>query len=431
MQDASERAQVTRPKYLEKLATILADNGVMVPYSKTLQWVDWQKPKMKALVTRWASINSHTYNKEGLKHLTREVRKALTGLKTEITAQAMPPSRSINDLGKVESFLLAPSLVIRKRPQASKQALLVCHLDTVFPFDSPFQKVREMDAKTLQGPGVTDAKGGVVILLKGLEAFERSPLADRLGWTIVLNTDEEIGSPGSAPLLAKLAPSCQLGFVFEPCHGDGSLVGERKGSGNFTLVAHGRAAHAGRDHAYGRNALEALSKAIVQIRELNHSRQGLTLNTGVMHGGTAVNVVPDLATARLNIRLSKSEDQDYAQKKMQAILEKIEKEDEVKIQLHGDFGAPPKSLTGKTLKLHEFVRSCARDLGMSLDFKSSGGVCDGNRLNAAGLPTIDSMGAQGAHIHSPDEYLLTDSLTERAQLFVLALMKWADGTWGL
>ena len=200
---------------------------------------------------------------------------------------------------------LGQAIAITKRPKAPLRILLNIHLDTVYPPDSSFQAVRE-EVGTLHGPGVADAKGGLAVMLTALEALERSPNAERIGWRVLLNPDEEIGSPGSASLLADTARDCQFGLLFEPALPDGALVNRRRGSGNFSIIVRGRAAHVGRDFEAGRSALVAAAKISLQLHSLNQSLPGVTLNVGAIDGGGPANVVPDLAICRINIRTTRT-----------------------------------------------------------------------------------------------------------------------------
>ena len=356
------------------------------------------------------------------------IQKEFSVFNEKIELLDLPAMEIINLNGDPESKLLGRALKIRKRPSAPKQALLVIHMDTVYPPDGTTgNQVTLVDNNTLKGPGVTDAKGGIVVMLKALEVLERSPFKDQVGWTVLINPDEEIGSPGSRDLLQELAKQSTLGLVFEPALPNGDLVGERKGSGNFTLVIRGRAAHAGRDIHLGRNAIEVMAECILKIRSLQSQRPGLTVNVGMVEGGKALNVVPDIAIVRFNIRIEKQEDEAHVWVGLKSILKDFEKKDGISLELHGGFFAPPKMVDGKTRKLFEEVKKSAAELGLSLDWQPSGGVCDGNRLAAAGLPNIDTLGVRGGGIHSSNEYLNLDSLTERAKLTALILMKFGAG----
>jgi glutamate carboxypeptidase len=264
-------------------------------------------------------------------------------------------------------------------------------------------------------------------MLLALQAYERSPWAEKAGWEVLINPDEEIGSPGSAPLLIQAAKRNHLGLVYEPSFQDGNLVGARKGSGNFTVIARGKAAHAGRNPQLGRNAIDALARFIVGLASLDDAGGAITTNVGYIQGGGPVNVVPDLAECRFNVRVVTQNDQKSFEDSLRRLAEEINKIDGISLELHGGFRRPPKPLDAKTLKLLEHVAECGRDLGLSLQWRPTGGACDGNNLAAAGLTTIDSLGVTGGDIHSSEEYILLDSLAERAKLTALLLMKLAAG----
>ena len=403
----------------------------MCACEQTFNWLETQGQQMRDLVVRWAGINSHTFNKSGLEQMTGELVQAFSVLKEEIKKAPMAPVTFFDHSGRPSVHELADALLIQKRPQAAKQALLVCHMDTVYPPEHHFQKVVELDRQTINGPGVTDAKGGIVVMLKALQALEQSPLGKNIGWKALINTDEEIGSPSSLPLLVDYAGRCQIGLVFEPCLDNGHLVGARKGSANFTFVATGKSAHAGRNIREGRNAIEALARCIPPICDLNGKREHLTVNIGVMRGGTATNVVAEKASASCNIRFMSKEDLDFFEKKAAKLVTAVAKETGVEIAYQGAISAQPKPLAGKTLDMFKHVQKCGREIGLDIRWEDSGGVCDGNRLQAAGLPTVDTLGVQGGSIHSDKEFLHMNSLMERTKLTVLTLMKWASGEWNL
>jgi len=391
-----------------------------------LSWIEKRSEVMKEMAVQWAGINSHTANLKGLKEVSEKIAEGFAVFQEKIKWIDLPDYQRINAKGHLDSQTLAPALIIQKRPQAKKQALLVCHMDTVYALDDPFQEVKVIDDETINGPGITDAKGGIVVMLNALEAFEQSSVAQQVGWKVIINTDEEIGSPSSASLLEEYAKASHIGLVFEPSLPDGKLVGARKGSGNFSLVVNGKSAHAGRNPEEGCNAIDALSKCIVQISALTGSREGLTINFGLIQGGSAVNVVPDLAVAHYNVRYLAKEDQGILNDKINDIVDQISKESGVQIKVYGKFSAPPKMITEETRSLQKLIEQCGKEINVEIGWRDTGGVCDGNRLQAAGLPTVDTLGVVGGDIHSDREYLKVKSLVERTQLTTLCLLNWAS-----
>ncbi|MBR9885010.1 MAG: hydrolase, partial [Oceanospirillales bacterium] len=366
-------------------------------------------------------------NTEGVNRVNQRVRILAEGLGGISESIAVSPYTAVTEKGIPHTQPLGNALRIYKRPTAPIQVFLCGHLDTVFSADHPFQTVRWLDNDTLNGPGVADLKGGLVVMLKALEALERSPFANDIGWEILFNPDEEIGSPGSAPLIDDAATRCHIGLIYEPCMPDGNLAGARKGSGNFSVVVKGRAAHAGREHHLGRNAIRALCDFISSLDDLNGQRRGVTVNPGFIHGGGAVNAVPDIAMARFNIRIEKPEDEHWCQTRITEIIDGINDRDGIKAELHGNFTRKPKILSTANLALFELARDSGAQLGLNLDWKPTGGCCDGNNLAAAGVPNIDTLGVQGGKIHSSDEYMIVSSLTQRAKLSALILMRLANG----
>jgi glutamate carboxypeptidase len=302
-------------------------------------------------------------------------------------------------------------------------------MDTVYGQEVAFQKCRWDGEHRLNGPGVADAKGGLVVMLYALRALEASPLAGKLGWEVIINPDEEIGSVGSGEFLAQRAGQADLGLLFEPSLPDGTLVSTRKGTGNFEFVFRGRSAHSGREFEKGRNAIVSCCKMMNEIWHLNGKTQ-TTYNVGRISGGGALNIVPELAIGRVNVRVSSAEEQREAERLLGQLVENYNSQEGalegISVEQYGKFTSPPKELTPEIEKLQRRIEECGRLLDIPVAWQSTGGACDGNKFAAAGLPNIDTLGPQGGEIHSPSEYLLTDTLVPRAKLAALVLMSLAS-----
>jgi glutamate carboxypeptidase len=278
----------------------------------------------------------------------------------------------------------------------------------------------------LNGPGVVDMKGGLSIMLAALKAIEHSPAPDRIGYEVVINSDEEVGSLASAPLLTQAAHGKQAALTYEPAAlPDGTLAGARPGSGNFGIVIRGRSAHAGRNPEDGRNALLAAADLALRLDALK--RDGLTVNPSRIEGGSPSNVVPDLAVLRVNLRPRTPEIEAEAKRAIDGAIAAVADEREVQIETSGGFGRPPKPLTPKAEALFNLVKRAGADLGQQIVWQPSGGVCDGNNIAACGVPVVDTMGVRGGKIHSMDEFLIVDSLAERAALSALTVLRLAEG----
>jgi glutamate carboxypeptidase len=393
----------------------------MFDYEPYLGGIGKQRDSMVELLLLWADTNSESHNLSGLSKMISLLEDAFSVLEAEAERIDLIAAAG----SSVPQAPLGQALRIRKRGAAPVRVFLGCHMDTVYRLDHPFQKCEMTDDNTLRGPGVTDAKGGLVVLLKALEAFEKSPWAENLGWELLINPDEEIGSPGSGALLVEAARNNHLGLVFEPSLPDGNLVGDRKGSGNYVVTVRGRAAHAGREPHMGRNAVSTLARFIVELNKA--SENGVTINVGYIEGGGPVNVVPDLAVCRFNVRVMTPEDQTYFEEHVDGLVREFNRLDGIALEIEGRFARPPKPLDGKTLQLLAHIAQCGSDLGLNLEWRASGGSCDGNNLAAAGLTTVDSLGVTGGGIHSAEEYVMLDSLTERARLTAMLLMKLGAG----
>ncbi len=394
---------------------------------RAVDWIDSQAQRMTDLVERWVNINSASDNIDGLERMAVVLSDAFSPLGGQLKLIDLVPHQIIDSSGHVVQKPLGRALSVIKRPEAPMRVFLGIHMDTVYGLDQPFQTSQRLGASTLRGPGVADAKSGIVVMLLALEALERSDVADFIGWEVLINPDEELGSPSSTPLLAQCAKRNDIGFIFEPTLADGSLASQRKGSGNFAIVVRGRAAHAGREFHLGRNAITAMAGLITQLDALNGWFEGLTINVAQVEGGGQMNMVPNLAICRLNVRYVDVQQEAALQSKIEEIVRQLDNRSGIGAEWHGGFTAPPKPFDEPTGQLLERVADCGRELGIDVTWRSTGGVCDGNRLAAAGLPNVDTMGVRGGDIHSPNEYLLIDSLTERAKLTALLLMKFASG----
>lgn len=392
-----------------------------------LDWIDAQAGRAASLIERWAGIHSGTGNIEGVNRMAGEVRDALGALGAETELISLDPAERVDAQGGVIQQPLGDAVRAVKRSKAPVRVFLGIHLDTVYGSDHPFRDVQRVEGNTLAGPGVLDAKGGLVVMLLALEALERSGVADSIGWEVLINPDEEIGSPGSAALLRGCAERNDVGLVFEPALPDGSLVDRRSGSGNFAAVVRGKAAHAGREFDRGRNAVVAAAHLTRGLSEISGTLPGLTVNVAKIDGGGAVNAVPDVAVCRFNVRMVEPGDVGPAVEAVERVVDQTRALDGIRVELHGGITSPPKPVDDAARRLMGWVESCGDAVGVPVRWRSTGGVCDGNKLAAAGLATIDTLGPVGSGMHSDRERVLLDSVTERARVTALLLLRLAAG----
>ncbi|QMW22999.1 hydrolase [Sandaracinobacteroides saxicola] len=378
---------------------------------------------MLAQVEAWCAINSGSRNLAGLETTAATLAAAFAALGTMAFVDPAPATQMTAD-GQERPLPHGRNLHLSVRPNAATRVLLTGHMDTVFAVDHPFQSLRWLDGNTLNGPGVADMKGGIAVMLAALAAFESSPDASRLGYEIILNADEEVSSLGSAPLLAAAAARVHLALTYEPSAlPDGTLAGARPGSGNFSVHLAGRSAHAGRNPQDGRNAIVAAADLALRLAALRSPE--LKVNVAKIDGGAPNNVVPDNAVLRVNLRPSTPQAQAEASAAMDAAIAAVALAHDVSAHRHGGFARPPKPLDENQLRLFHLVRDTGTDLGLNIAWQPAGGVCDGNNLAATGLAVVDTLGVRGGAIHSDAEFLLVDSLAERARLSALLLMRLA------
>ena len=379
---------------------------------------------MLAQVERWAAVNSGTGNLAGLKTVAGMLADGFAALPGDVRLVPPDPVEAVRADGTVETIARGHHLHLSVRPEAPVQLLLTGHMDTVFAADHPFQSLQWLDSGVLNGPGTADMKAGISVILAALTALEASPLASRVGYDVLINSDEETGSQASARLIAQLAQGKAAALTYEPALPDGTLAGARPGSGNFSVLIHGFSAHAGRNPQDGRNALIAAADLALRLNALKSD--DLKVNPAKIDGGGPNNVVPDQAILRVNLRPATPEAMRDAEAALRSAIATIEREHGVHAHLHGGFNRPPKPLDARAERLFSLVRDCGAALGLAIGWRATGGVCDGNNIAACGVPVVDTMGPRGGAIHSSDEFLIVDSLPERAQLSALTLLRLAE-----
>lgn len=376
-------------------------------------------------VMAWSAINSGSRNLDGLAAMAGHLADAFSALPGDLALLDPAPVEAMAPDGSLNAIPHGRNLHLKVRAQAPVQLLLTGHMDTVFGADHPFQTVFWREEGVLGGPGVADMKGGIAVMLAALRAIEAVG-APELGYEVVINSDEEVGSPGSAALIAAAARGKAAALTYEPSAlPDGTLAGARPGSGNFSIRITGRAAHAGRNPEEGRNAL--LAAADLALRLAAGKRDGLSVNPAKIDGGGQNNVVPDHAVLRVNMRPRTPELQAAAQALLDESVAAVAAAHDVSVHVHGGFARAPKPLDDRALALFGLVKRCGADLGQDIGWRDTGGVCDGNNIAACGVPVVDTMGVRGGAIHSDREFLIAASLAERAQLSALTISRLAKG----
>jgi len=301
----------------------------------------------------------------------------------------------------------------------ARPLLLLGHLDTVWPLGTldgmPFRRKHGR----IWGPGVLDMKAGVAMALTALgilkeEHFPSQPI------TLLLNSEEEIGSPISRPVTERLARECAAVYVLEPGQGlNGAYKTARKGTGDFTLRVRGVAAHAGVDFSNGHSAVLELARQLVKISEFTDMDCGLTVNPGVIGGGTLANVIAAEAWAKVDFRFAKASDAKKIERKFRALRPINQR---CSVEVTGGVNRPPMERTRATVALFARAATFAAELGFELREAATGGGSDGNFTSAIGVPTLDGMGAVGEGAHAANESILIEDLANRTALLAAMMM---------
>ena len=301
---------------------------------------------------------------------------------------------------------------------AGKPVLMLGHFDTVWPMDTLKTMPFRVEGGRAFGPGIYDMKAGITMMLFALRAL-RSAGASRRPVIVLLDTDEEVGSPTGRPLVEAVAKECEAVLVLEPSQGpQGHLKTARKGVGDYTLRVRGRASHAGVDFEKGHSAIVELSRQILEVAKFTDLTRGITVNPGVIQGGTRTNVVAAEAWAEVDIRIARAADARELERKF-ASLRPVDPN--CSLEVSGGLNRPPMERTEGTVRLFRLAQEHAAALGMPLDEASTGGGSDGNFTSALGLPTLDGLGAVGEGAHAVNESIVISELSCRTALLACIL----------
>ncbi len=372
--------------------------------SDAATWLQGQLPAMEAALAALVEHNSFTANREGGQRVVRLLEDVF----------AMPGL----DCERVPSARFADHLVLRSKGKAGVVPIaLLGHLDTVFPPGS-FEGYR-VDGSLRRGPGVLDMKGGLVVIAWALKALASTVGLEALPpLRIVIVSDEEVGSPEGASLIRQVISGCQAALVFESGRANDAIVTERKGTGSATAHAKGKAAHAGNAYWEGENAIWALARYVDRVQQLSDRQTGVTVNVGLISGGTSKNTVPAEAKAELDLRYPTQALADTLWTALHAATESLP------LKVEPGPGRVPMEKQPGTDALLQRYGACAYAHGLSADeAPRQGGGSDGNTAASMGITTLDALGPRGRFFHTPDEYIEVDTLISRAQSLADFLVK--------
>ena len=374
-----------------------------IPMDVLLQSLQKQRKPMLALLQRFVEMESPSTDKAAVDRFGRLV--AATARDFGATVRFYPSRTTGNHLRAEFQFAQRPK---------GRQILLLGHLDTVWSRGTLARMPFRIRAGRAYGPGVFDMKAGIVMGFYALDALRKQGIQLSRKVVMLLNADEEIGSPSSREVTRREARASDAALVLEPAFGPrGSLKTARKGTGEFEIRVQGRAAHAGLDPKKGVNAILELSRQLPVIESFADKKRGITFNPGIIRGGTRCNVVAEQASATLDVRVLRAEDMELVARRLRALKPFNRK---AKLEVAGGFNRPPLERTQAVAALFARARRLGRPLGIELSEATVGGGSDGNFTSALGVPTLDGLGAVGDGAHASHEHVVIAELIRRSAL---------------
>lgn len=318
----------------------------------------------------------------------------------------------VHDLEEV-----GPCLEIRNHPEDDNiDILFTGHMDTVFPKGTVSEWSFSQEGNRAYGPGVIDMKSGLLTIYEIMRLMD-SDLRDSINFCIIMNPDEEISSRKSKEIISERAKTSKYAFIMEPARVDGSLVKERKGLAQYTIDFTGKVAHAGVDPENGRSAILALARFILEMDKLVDYDKGISLNPGIIEGGTVANTVAEHATVKLDLRYVEGDQIDVVEDELKRLVE-MEKGNDIVVDITRTGHRPPMNPSEKSLELVDLYSRVGESLGLKLNWVKTGGGSDGNFAAFEGAATIDALGPVGGKAHSKGEYLEIDTIEPRLELLM-------------
>jgi glutamate carboxypeptidase len=364
-----------------------------------------RQPEIEAFIRELVEVESPSGDEEGSREVVDILATAAVGLECVDTME----------LADVPGF--GQHLVVRAfdKQSAAGQILLVGHTDTVHARGSLLQRPWRREGEKIYGPGIFDMKANCVLAIEVLRALIELGVTPKYGVTLALTCDEEVGSLTGWPFLREVAKSreTRCAFVMEPPAPGGRVKTSRKGTGIFAIKVEGKAAHAGLEPEKGASAILELARQTEQLHAINLSGSGITLNVGVVHGGTRSNVVAAEAEGEIDVRFSTEAES----LEIERILSNLKPVDErTKVFVTGGINRPPLERTAAVISLFEKARAIAADIGFELGEAQVGGASDGNFLAAMGIPVLDGLGISGDGAHAVHEHIEADDIARRGAI---------------
>ena len=363
-----------------------------------------RQPRYLAELEQLVNVDCGSYTPDGVNRIADHVADALGALGATVERIRHEPEGDRPQLG---------DLVVGRLDGDGPRLLLIGHMDTVFDPGTAAARPYRSEGRKAFGPGVTDMKAGLLAGIHAIAALQEA--GERPAVTFVANPDEEIGSPFSSPVIRALAPDHDAVLVLECARANGDIVSARKGIADYHVTITGRAAHAGVEPEKGRSAILEAAHQVLALHALNGRWPTVTVNAGLIRGGTRPNVVPERCELEVDLRAATAEAFDAAATEIERLAGSPTVPD-VRVSLSRTAGHPPMEKSDASARLVALAVNVACELGFSLRDAATGGASDANTTAAMGIPTLDGLGPVGGDDHSADEWLDLDSVAPRTTL---------------
>ncbi len=357
--------------------------------------------EMLALLEKLVNTDSGSYDKQGIDKVGAVLSKEYKSIGFDVHVH--PQENRGNNL------------VIRHPEAVSPKVIIVAHMDTVFPEGTAEKRPFRIEGNYAYGPGVVDMKASLVSVLFAMKTLVERQDEGYKNVEIVLNSDEEIGSRHSRPLIEEVGKDKEFALIVEPAGKNGSIVTQRKGGARYKIKVKGVPAHSGSEHEKGRSAIEEIAYKTIKLHKITDYEKGITVNVGLLRGGTSANTIAPIAEAEVDVRIMKLEQI----KAVEGMIKEICAEPHIqgtKIEVAGQLNRPPMVKGEKSVQLIHLVQEIGNEMGMDIKEEFRGGCSDGSFTSSMGLATVDGMGPIGGNGHRDDEYLEIPSLPVRTAL---------------
>jgi len=372
---------------------------------RTLEYFQKRQENLLSSIREIVEIESPSHNVEAIRSVVVWIESQIAQISLDLKVE------------KIEAEGFGEHLIIRAFPSDEKGILILGHTDTVHPIGTKEKNPTRIEGDKFFGCGIFDMKANIVVVLEVLRYFAETGQKSSRPITFLLSCDEEVGSKTGRPIVEQEAQNTEYCLVLEPSF-DGKVKTGRKGTGMFTLRAHGIPSHAGLEPEKGASAILELSRQIGKIHTLNNAANGTTVNACTITGGTTSNVIPEWAETEIDVRFTSIKEAERIASEFMA-LQSVDSR--VSLELLGGINRPPMERTEAVVALYEKARELAASFNYEVGETQVGGASDGNFVAAVGVPVLDGLGIAGAGAHTSHEHILVNDIAKRATLISLIL----------